>query len=843
MCHICGQPACFNPDNCISAQPFCDQCAEDSRCFQKVDSQCVIYHFNTDTPTKLINLGFPNGANLEAILEKIDSLIGTQFNIPFTPEDTITIHWNPGGTAGHSPSADVKLSDQSGNTLVALDDGLFAPGFNLDYKVKVDASDIPDYLQNQIVGGTDGIISNTVVNNNGILEIIPQISILCLLNAIRKDFQKEFCDLVDSCKCLLPIENLTAILAPACPNGYVFDGTNCVQDLSIPATSGNTTFSLQAETNAVWSKAGALIFNTGFNLNGSGPGATYTGDIVANTITQTYTPDVWLNGTSTPFGGGNTTSLGPMNRCGIWTNPYNADTTFIIPINVPSTKTYYIGLGADNTASIAITAPNGNKTTLLTQNTATAGAYYLGSGTWNFDFWNIYPVTLSAGLNFLEVAGHDSGAAFGFGVEIYDNTVAELVAAQLDPTYISNPVTFPFGQNHYSNLNLIFSSRCARQAGTISANSATCPDNTYTLDPTTGITPVPPCQGINNPVSNWTCRKVITTAFSGYTVSLVWDRIPGALNYTVQQKLSTDPDSAWIDSVTSPVVNPGSGTTVSTVITGLTQSNYDFRVRANFDTCSTDYSVVTTNQTCQPVQFTDTPLPAGIVGQPYSVSIPVTGTPVYTITGVTKPSWMTIIAGPNSIDIGGTPDAPGTNIPVSFTINNCSGDTAVYSHTFDVTATSVNPSPLNGTFSFVCDNNNSGCAQGDYRMQFNLTAPLQTPLTIQVAARQLLTGPNTYYKYGYTLIPVGVTGIDYKSGVATVTIPAGVTTYTSQILTFADANGGKALACFNPCSGIYGTIKVTDVYMKPLAPDASLVLNFTNPISVNNFGATFTQVP
>lgn len=196
MCYICGQPTCINPDYCVSQQPNCDDCPNDSRCIQKIDARCSIYHLNTDIPTKLTNLHFDNGANVEEILEAIDKLIGSKFNIPFLPVDTITVKWQAGGPSGHSPKANVPISSQSGNTVVALEDGLFAPDYNKDYKVKVDAEDIPDFLENQMVGGTDGVLSNSVLNRAGLLEIMPTLDILCLLKRIKNEFPDEFCALV-----------------------------------------------------------------------------------------------------------------------------------------------------------------------------------------------------------------------------------------------------------------------------------------------------------------------------------------------------------------------------------------------------------------------------------------------------------------------------------------------------------------------------------------------------------------------------------------------------------------------------------------------------------------------
>jgi hypothetical protein len=489
------------------------------------------------------------------------------------------------------------VSPDANNQLEVRTNGVFAKAYNENYLVKVEASDLPDYLGAQITGGSsaDGCVTNNVSVVDGQVKVQPSINIQCLLNAIAgdEDFLRLLCQIVDSCKCFLTIQDFASVFSPACPDGYTLVDGICQQIQSVPATPSGTTYNLDPEANIVWSKGGGLIFNAGFNINGSGIGANYPADITAGNVTTAYTSNVWLNGTSNvPFDGSNTVNLGPMNRTAVWSNPYNADTTFVIPINVPVTKTYFIGLGVDNTGSIDITAPNGAITNVLTQNTAGASAYFLGSGTWNFDFWNIYPVQLIAGINFVTVTGHDSGSAFGFGIEIYDNTVAELQAAAFDPAYVSSPGTFPLNQSVYSNLNLLFTSRCARQPGSITANSATCPDNTWTLDTTTGSTPTAPCQAINNPVANWTCKKVLQTPFTGYTATLVWDRISDAINYQVQYKLHTDPDASYIDVPTSPVANPPlPATTVTTTVTGMPTNNFDFRVRANFGSCQSAWAV------------------------------------------------------------------------------------------------------------------------------------------------------------------------------------------------------------------------------------------------------------
>jgi hypothetical protein len=572
-------------------QPYCEQCGDDATCNEKLDAKCVIYNSdNCNGVSELENIGAASCDNLETILEKIDDLIGNNSNISITPTNTPSIDITANGPANHNIKADVIISPDAGNITTIRGNGVYTPNLN-NGKVKVDADDAPAYLETQILGDSNDCVSVSVQKRDGILYIKPTINFDCFLQKLQTDHYDTFCALIQGCNCFLTIQNLIFTLDQACPDGYDLVGGVCQQVETQAATPGGQEYTLQTVTNNVWSKGGALIFKNGFNLNGSGPGATFASDIGSGNVVQTYTPNVWLNGTTTPFGGGESVNLGPMNRTAVWSDPYNADTTFIIPIVVPTSKTYYVGIGVDNVGSITVTSPNGNVTTLLDQNTAGASAYYTGSSTWNFDFWNIYPVFLTAGQNFITVNGHDTGIAFGFGIEIYDATVAQLQAAALDAGYLSDPPAYDLTFNTYSNLDLIFSSRCARQGGSITANSASCPDSTWTLDVTTGSTPTSPCQGINNPVSNWTCRKVITTAFEGYVVHLQWDRIAAALDYTIEQKLHDDPETSYSLTVGSPLDNPSSGP-VTLTVSNLPSNSMDFRVRANFADCSTEWTSV-----------------------------------------------------------------------------------------------------------------------------------------------------------------------------------------------------------------------------------------------------------
>jgi hypothetical protein len=178
MCNICGQPD-YIRCNCVSQQPYCDQCDNDSKCVEKVDAQCVIYHFNSQEPSGLVNLGIPNNTDLETILEAIDDLVANGFNVPFSPTNTDTINWSPGGIANHSPSANVVVSSDPGNEISIRTNGLFAARFNPNYFVKPDAASAPGYLINKLVGDSDaeGIISLNFAMDNGVLKGTPGINL------------------------------------------------------------------------------------------------------------------------------------------------------------------------------------------------------------------------------------------------------------------------------------------------------------------------------------------------------------------------------------------------------------------------------------------------------------------------------------------------------------------------------------------------------------------------------------------------------------------------------------------------------------------------------------------
>lgn len=260
-----------------------------------------------------------------------------------------------------------------------------------------------------------------------------------------------------------------------CAPGYVLspDGSQCVQTTSINATppSGPTIMAAAAVNNA-YSNFGAYVYQPGYGTDGTG------------TVQQVINTAPWNNPGANLFSGA-------LNRCGVWgatAVPDNQPIGFSIPVFLPAVKTYYVAIAGDNKVQISV-----DGTILVDQNPTTMAASLsaqfpglAGQGiALAFKIWHIYPISLSAGHHYIGLQGVNFGGAAGFGAEIYDDTLLELENAVLAPAYVANPALFPNTSNHYSNLNLIFSTRAARGLDFTSGvnNAYSCPA-TYGLDPT-----------------------------------------------------------------------------------------------------------------------------------------------------------------------------------------------------------------------------------------------------------------------------------------------------------------------------------------------------------------------
>lgn len=180
---------------------------------------------------------------------------------------------------------------------------------------------------------------------------------------------------------------------------YYEDGFNYSATFSGCGSSGNT------------SVCGTSICNSSFvssyNSGGTRIYTTAGGSAVAATLTSA---PLW-RGTCASSG------CGPLNRCGIWpcgsTSTLNQWLTFEKAVVFPASKTYYIGVSADNNMRLKIDGQ------LIVETT----------DDYTFSYWHVYPVTLGAGTHIISISGKNAGGEYALGCEIYDNTQAQLTAA------------------------------------------------------------------------------------------------------------------------------------------------------------------------------------------------------------------------------------------------------------------------------------------------------------------------------------------------------------------------------------------------------------------------------
>lgn len=182
-CNVCGQD--FLRCSCVSQQPYCEQCSEDSSCAEQFPAECVIYHsYQTSPPSALTCLGLNNGSSIEHIVEVMGQAI-CNIHVEETAlvaVDTSTINFTTSGTKGHNLTGSVKVSSVAGNEIEILSDGLHV---TYTGKVKVSSTDSLDYLQDQIIGGSvQSFIQNTIQNDANVLEVIPTIDLGLLTDAL-----------------------------------------------------------------------------------------------------------------------------------------------------------------------------------------------------------------------------------------------------------------------------------------------------------------------------------------------------------------------------------------------------------------------------------------------------------------------------------------------------------------------------------------------------------------------------------------------------------------------------------------------------------------------------------
>lgn len=207
---------------------------------------------------------------------------------------------------------------------------------------------------------------------------------------------------------------------PGCPVGYnpVNNGTQCqrVDVMDAVNEGGGSPYTACHYTYTNYGDFGTMFFKpNGYNNDG-----TYTPGNAPTVINPASS--VWGNPTAV-------TSSGRLNACGIWAcgnqiDPTNTPIGFSRQIILPASKQYYIGIAADNYLTIKV-----NGQVIVQQDVNAIEDQWPGSDAQIvFRYWFLYPVTLNAGVNNIELIGLNEGSIGIMGAEIYDATEAELLA-------------------------------------------------------------------------------------------------------------------------------------------------------------------------------------------------------------------------------------------------------------------------------------------------------------------------------------------------------------------------------------------------------------------------------
>ena len=249
-----------------------------------------------------------------------------------------------------------------------------------------------------------------------------------------------------------------------CPSGYSVNPGNdgCYEMSSITATFNGTMSAVtKGPGNTNYGQYGGRFFSDITNLPfplTSTSGTIY--DASGNTVYNFALPN-------TLWGNGSSTTLGRLNKCGVWTsdgsNPTNQWIGFSYCLNIPSSGIYNIALAGDNEIRFKI---NGNLIVDMED----------GGSDKNFKYWSVFPYNFSSGLNIIEMYGLNLGSVASFGAEIYSATTSQLTG-MTNTTQLSAVTVFSTLNEVGQNFNL----------GTTLGYS--CPTG-YTLDMCSSGTPI-----------------------------------------------------------------------------------------------------------------------------------------------------------------------------------------------------------------------------------------------------------------------------------------------------------------------------------------------------------------
>jgi hypothetical protein len=244
-----------------------------------------------------------------------------------------------------------------------------------------------------------------------------------------------------------------------CPSGYTptIDFDDCI--LTITATTSGGSFfytALAADNNSVYNELGVIFYENITNLSLPITNSGTTGSTTTENGTPLFSTEFLLDssgrilnmqaggvgtginndGSYGPtsiqnllWGTGFATNGGRLNNAGVWAStgnpalPLNEWIGFSYCLDIVSGGTYFIGLSADNDIRLKV---NNQLLVDCSASNFTAVTQSLTGFSFIFTNHHVFPITLTSGLNIIELEGLNQGQFAAFVAEIYSGNVSTL---------------------------------------------------------------------------------------------------------------------------------------------------------------------------------------------------------------------------------------------------------------------------------------------------------------------------------------------------------------------------------------------------------------------------------
>jgi hypothetical protein len=201
-----------------------------------------------------------------------------------------------------------------------------------------------------------------------------------------------------------------------------------ITNLNLPIINSGNTGAFRTRNGTLMNDTVFWMDSDGIPLNiiVGGPGRGYGSSNNSN-ISNFYGPPIFpsYNNNTSPWG---RSSIGRLNATGIWGDDGGSPITgewigYTYCFNLETSGTYYFGIAADDYLRVRL---NGQLIVDSYNPTPVTGAYFVYSI--SILQWSVFPISLTAGPNYLQFEALSTGQPQGLGAEIYSGSLSSITA-------------------------------------------------------------------------------------------------------------------------------------------------------------------------------------------------------------------------------------------------------------------------------------------------------------------------------------------------------------------------------------------------------------------------------